>query len=66
MDMAIAGSMPAIVFVTEKLDGKATTPVDINQNVTVSSVGEAHLHALQRLTDAVTTHRPKDITPKDK
>ena len=56
MDMAIAGNMQAIVFITEKLDGKATQPIAIDQNITVSSIGEAHLHALQRLTDAVTRH----------
>jgi len=56
MDMAIAGNMSAVHFITERLDGKVTTPVDIKQDITVSSIGEAHLHALQRLTDAVTKH----------
>jgi hypothetical protein len=54
MDKAIAGNMQAVMFVTERIDGKVVTPVDIKQDITVSSIGEAHLHALQRLTDAVT------------
>ena len=56
LDMAIAGNMQAIIFVVEKLDGKGVQPIAIDQNITVSSIGEAHLHALQRLTDAVTRH----------
>ena len=56
VDMAIAGNMQAAVFVFERLDGKGTQTVDIKQDITVSSIGEAHLHALQRLTDAVTRH----------
>jgi hypothetical protein len=56
MDKAIEGNMQAVMFITERIDGKVVTPVDIKQDITVSSIGEAHLHALQRLTDAVTRH----------
>ena len=48
--------MQAVNFVTERIDGKVVTPVDVRQDITVSSIGEAHLHALKRLTDAVTRH----------
>ena len=56
MTKAIEGNMEAVKFVTERIDGKVVTPIDVKQDITVSSIGEAHLHALQRLTDAVARH----------
>ncbi len=56
IDKAIDGDMQAVQFVTERIDGKVVTPVDIKQDITVSSIGQAHLDALNRLTNAVTRH----------
>ena len=56
VDKAVTGDMQAVAFLTERIDGKVVTPVDIKQDITVSSIGEAHLHALNRLTAAVTRH----------
>ena len=56
MDKAIAGNMQAVIFIAERIDGKVVQPVDMKQDITVNSVGQAHLEALQRLTDAVSNN----------
>lgn len=69
MDKACEGDMEAVKFITERIDGKQTTSVTLDQNVTVSSVGQAHLEALNRLTNAVTSVKTLgpsevvDVTP---